>query len=876
MSKSKSILFQLKFVDLLNNPVPNLYHEIRQLGRVISANTSNAQGLGTPISRPPSTILIVHIRHPITKEMIVIKKYISVPDKKGTYTIKAPFYIQVAKLKALEKISGSYRRSTHKVESSANEYQVKKGQDLYTIAKMHNTTWQTLAQLNKATIKDPDEIFPGQFIKVPPKGSSLTGTTNDRPDSLKNQTHYKVKKGETLSGISQRSGLSVDELKRINGINDPTKLQAGQTIKLRGDGSAQTYTTPKPSPTTRPTPKPSSKPSSSDEEEGFFEGAMDAVTGIAKGTVGAIGGAIGSIGDGLGALGDRAKEGLEGINDAMSGGKNDKPAGQAPATSSSDSSKSDVYTVKKGDTLGGIAQKHGVNSNDLARANNLKLSDTIHPGQKLKIPANGANSPSKGSSSQSNRTDSPVNVTTKPSNSYDGTPKDVATTNGACICKAHDLIWGKKFNCDERLKVIEICQNLWPNNYLKTANNLMAVFAWESGEKFETGAPNQRNSGGTGLIQIIPSTYKDLTGEEPIFETVENYWGHGKTLNRIKQLADMTVIQYLDVVEKYFEPIKNKDLEFIDFYLQVLFPISSGKPEHVVFAKDLSKLDLPNEKQSRKMARVAGYPNNRMDPNGDERVMKSEIAQSVEHYIKDGEKYRSFGACEKFSVVEKPVSSTLCVNNIKNCMCQTLNVNSNGIVLNSEVKQEPNNTMKNRINDVKAVIIHRTAGASALSSISWGRKKGNGAHFYVDNKNGVDGQIYQTVSLNIKAYHMGVGQFPKTKQAGIGNSTTISIEVAGLAYDKNGKQTWVETDHWEDVTDKQARSAACLLVALMKKYNFTYDKVHFHEDLCQKQSYEGRLVWIAMKKYLPSPPSGNKIAPYRNSPLILDKRFPEE
>ncbi|WP_201552002.1 LysM peptidoglycan-binding domain-containing protein [Psychrobacter fjordensis] len=326
MSKTKSIVFHLKFVDLLNNPFPNLYHEIRELGQLISANTSNAQGLGTPISRPPGTILVVHIRHPLTKKMIVIKELIKVPDKKGTYTIKAPFYIQVAKLKALHQIQNSYKRSTHKVESNKDEYEVKKDQDLYTIAKMYNTTWQILAQLNKATIKDPNKIVPGQVIKVPPKGSSLTGKTNDRPDSLTSQTHYEVKKGDTLSSISQRSGVSVEQLQRMNGITNPTTLQADQTIKLRSDGSAQTHITPKPSltPTPRPTPKPSSEPSSSDEEEGFFDDLLE------------------SIGDGLGALGNKAKEELEDLNEAMSGGKNDKPAGGAPMSDSDAKSKSNT------------------------------------------------------------------------------------------------------------------------------------------------------------------------------------------------------------------------------------------------------------------------------------------------------------------------------------------------------------------------------------------------------------------------------------------------------------------------------------------------------------------------------------------------------
>jgi uncharacterized protein (TIGR02594 family) len=651
MSKTKSILFQLKFVDLLNKPFPNLHHEIRETGKLISTNRSDSQGLGTWISRPPGTILVVQVRHPLTKEMITVNSYIRVRDKKGKITLKATFSIQTVKLRALNSSVGSYKRSTHKVAAGKDEYEVKKGQDLYTIAKIHDTTWQILAQLNKATIKDPDKIVPGQFIKVPPSGSSLTGKTNDRPDSLTSQTHYKVKKGETLSGISQRSGVSVEELKRINGITDPTTLQAEQTIKLRGNGSAKPHTTSK------PTPRPTPKPSSSDEEEGFFDGAMDAVTGIAKGTVGAIGGAIGSIGDGLGTLGEKAKEGLEGVSDAMSGGKNDKPAGQAPATSSSDSSKSDVYTVKSGDTLGGIAQRHGINTNDLARANGLELTDTIHPGNKLKIPKSNSSHSSTGSSSQASKPDKPVNVTTKPSNSSDGTPKDVATTNGSCVCKAHNLFWSAKVDCDFRKKVIEISHDLWPNDYLAMANNLMAVFAWESGQTFKTDAPNQGNSGGTGLIQFMPDTYKDLTGEKAVMETVENYWGKGKTLKRVKQLAEMNEIKQLDLVKKYFEPKRDQKLEFIDFYLQVLFPVSSGKAEHVVFANNISKLDRTNESSKLKNLRVKAYPQNKIDPNNDGRVMKSEIANAVNHYLTDGLKHKLFKVtCSQ--VVQIPINSS--------------------------------------------------------------------------------------------------------------------------------------------------------------------------------------------------------------------------
>ena len=841
MSKPKSILFQLKFVDLLNKPFPNLYHEIRETGKLISANRSDAQGLGTWISRPPDTILVVHVRHPLTKKMIVVNSYIRVPPKKGTIKLKASFSIQTVKLRALDKNSGSYQRSTHQVTATKGEHEVKKGQDLYTIAKMYDTTWQILAQLNKATIKDPNRIVPGQIIKVPPKGSNLTGKTNERPDSLKDQTNYKVKKGETLSGISQRSGVSVEQLKRINGITDPTKLQSDQTIKLRDDGSVQSHNPPKPSPKPTARPRSTTTPNASNEEDGFFDNAKDAISNAAKGTVGVIGGAADWVGG-------KAKEGFEGVTDAMSGSKNDKPAGKAPAitpnSSSNPSSTSGNYTVKSGDTLSGIAQKHGVNTNDLARANGLKLTDTIRPGDKLKIPKGGSSGSSTGNSTQSSRADSPVNVTTKPSNSSDGTPKDVATTNGSCVCKAHDLIWGKKFNCDERLKVIEICQKLWPNNYLETANNLMAVFAWESGEKFETGAPNQKNSGGTGLIQIVPDTYKDLTGKDPIFENVHNYWGHGKTLRRIKQLADMTVLEYLDIVEKYFKPIKNKDLEFIDFYLQVLFPASSGLPEHVVFAKSYGDLDLPNENTDRKQLRVDKFSNNNMDKNGDDIVMKSEIEQSINHFLTDGEDFRLFGNCEKFSVVEKPVSkNSNCPSNINGCFCnrtKRLPMQA-GFLTHSRIKKHhtPKLERKDFSQKMKYIVLHRTVNGSAKSTFSsFNTSPYYGTHFVV----GKDGTIYQTANLNKRTVH-----------AGNVNPYSVGIEVVGWPLAKDGKPTLGTKERpvhtWEKLTIEQIQSVACLAKYLLNHYALTKSALQVHEDVAAKTEGEGRTVYEAIKSY---------------------------
>ena len=212
------------------------------------------------------------------------------------------------------------------------------------------------------------------------------------------------------------------------------------------------------------------------------------------------------------------------------------------------------------------------------------------------------------------------------------------TTESANACES--LIWGENFTCEERKKVMQIAAELWgEDKKIKMANNLMAVFAWESGGTFKTNAPNMGNSGGTGLIQFMPKTAKSLFGKDITIEYVKDYWGKGNTLKRVKEFADMTVIEQLDYVKKYFKPQANKDLEFVDFYLQVLFPASSGKKEHVVFSKDGEGLDV-NDRHFK--LRVKSYAQNSgMDADKNGKLMKSEIAIAVQKYIAKGRPYKN-------------------------------------------------------------------------------------------------------------------------------------------------------------------------------------------------------------------------------------------
>ena len=67
-----------------------------------------------------------------------------------------------------------------------------------------------------------------------------------------------------------------------------------------------------------------------------------------------------------------------------------------PAPVANSSSGGGTYTVRSGDSLFGVAHQQGVDVGDLLAANGLTLTSVIHPGQRLAIPAPAANSSSGG------------------------------------------------------------------------------------------------------------------------------------------------------------------------------------------------------------------------------------------------------------------------------------------------------------------------------------------------------------------------------------------------------------------------------------------------------------------------------------------------
>jgi cell wall-associated NlpC family hydrolase len=112
--------------------------------------------------------------------------------------------------------------------AAAATYVVRKGDSLYTIARRHGLSVEELKRLNglKGTA-----LKPGQTLALARGGSGKTeGSDKASSKSSPARVHI-VKKGETLSSIARRAGLSVKDLKRLNGLKKDA-LKPGQSLVL--------------------------------------------------------------------------------------------------------------------------------------------------------------------------------------------------------------------------------------------------------------------------------------------------------------------------------------------------------------------------------------------------------------------------------------------------------------------------------------------------------------------------------------------------------------------------------------------------------------------------------------------------------------------
>ena len=110
-------------------------------------------------------------------------------------------------------------------------YVVKSGDTLSGIASSFGTTTANLVALNN--ISNPNLISVGQTLKI-------TGTVAANPTTTTKT--YKVRSGDTLSGIASSFGMTTAALASKNNISNPNFITVGQTLVVSGTGSAAAKT----------------------------------------------------------------------------------------------------------------------------------------------------------------------------------------------------------------------------------------------------------------------------------------------------------------------------------------------------------------------------------------------------------------------------------------------------------------------------------------------------------------------------------------------------------------------------------------------------------------------------------------------------------
>ena len=107
----------------------------------------------------------------------------------------------------------------------ATQYTVRKGDNLFEISQKRGVSVQTIKKVNNLT---SHKLKPGQVLSLKKKSSASHVSVKSKSTSA---SRYKVKKGDTLSAISKKTGIPEKQIAALNNIKSK-KLRAGSSLLL--------------------------------------------------------------------------------------------------------------------------------------------------------------------------------------------------------------------------------------------------------------------------------------------------------------------------------------------------------------------------------------------------------------------------------------------------------------------------------------------------------------------------------------------------------------------------------------------------------------------------------------------------------------------
>ncbi len=171
-----------------------------------------------------------------------------VPQYRGAETmIRVPLGMKEI---ATASIAGAISEQPKVIASEFFFYRIRSGDSLSTIARRHRTSVATLKRLNG--LGNRTLLRVGQKLRVQDRGGSAVSyempsqksgvaaasepvepaTEGSQVNTQIKETHV-VRRGENLTTIARKYGLTVAELRRLNNLNNRAVLRAGQTLRLK-------------------------------------------------------------------------------------------------------------------------------------------------------------------------------------------------------------------------------------------------------------------------------------------------------------------------------------------------------------------------------------------------------------------------------------------------------------------------------------------------------------------------------------------------------------------------------------------------------------------------------------------------------------------
>ena len=198
----------------IKKTIPAVYHKVKS-GETLSGIASK---YGISVTELKS-------KNGITGSKLSLKQKLKIKDSE-TYTVAEPVKTSPPKANEASVKSDDKTPATEPVANATHI--VKKGETLYSISKQTNIPVDELKQINK--LQD-GQLHTGQELKLAHKAEIQPNVTTAKYEASTKSASHKVASGESLFSIAKTYNISVDELKKMNDIND-NNIHVGQVLKI--------------------------------------------------------------------------------------------------------------------------------------------------------------------------------------------------------------------------------------------------------------------------------------------------------------------------------------------------------------------------------------------------------------------------------------------------------------------------------------------------------------------------------------------------------------------------------------------------------------------------------------------------------------------